>query len=282
MARKYYNNQHYIIDRANRVIKLLPDFYKQLQTFDRWNGYKKIGGSSVGDILISNTYKSQFNAFCHITRLKLPVLSKKYINAGITLEPKIFNFLRSKLPNKHIENYEAAKFNYDYFEGIDDVLSGVPDGYIPDQKMILEIKTANENKYASWEKNGVDASYRKQAQLYAYLMSKKNNSKVSKYAIIAAFLKDSEGDYIAPQNVDLNQRKIKSYTFNVNDLEAQEDIRIVKDWYYKYTHTDTSPQFDFLNDADQLAYLECSNNEEYQALIQKWKDAKKADLDFND
>ncbi|UWW01261.1 hypothetical protein NW064_02615 [Mycoplasmopsis felis] len=130
MGCKYWNNIHYIIDKEKRVIKLLPDFFNELKTFDKWKGYKKIGGSSVGDILIQNKFKSQFNAFCHITRLKLPVLSKKYINAGIILEPKIFDVLRNTLKNQKIENYKAEDYNYDYFAGVDDVLSGVPDGFI--------------------------------------------------------------------------------------------------------------------------------------------------------
>ncbi|MGZ9797178.1 MAGa7180 family putative nuclease [Mycoplasma sp. 4013] len=282
MARKYFNKQHYIIDKENRVIKLLPEFYSELKTFDKFRGYKKIGGSSVGDILIENKYKSQFNAFCHITRLKLPVLSKKYINAGTILEPKIFDLLRAKSPNLYIENYEAKNFNYDYFAGVDDVLSGVPDGYIPSLNRILEIKTAGESKKDKWEIEGVDASYRKQAQLYAYLMSKKLNKPITTYSIIAAFLIDALGDYLNPQAVDLNKRKIKSYTFNVNNAEVEEDIRLVKDWYYKYTNTDTSPQFDFSNDADQLEYLECENYEQYNQLIARWKAIGKADKDFFD
>ncbi|MGZ9800595.1 MAGa7180 family putative nuclease [Mycoplasma sp. AC1221] len=282
MARKYFNKQHYIIDKENRVIKLLPEFYSELKTFDKFRGYKKIGGSSVGDILIENKYKSQFNAFCHITRLKLPVLSKKYINAGTILEPKIFDLLRAKSPNLYIENYEAKNFNYDYFAGVDDVLSGVPDGYIPSLNRILEIKTAGESKKDKWEIEGVDASYRKQAQLYAYLMSKKLNKPITTYSIIAAFLIDAQGDYLNPQAVDLNKRKIKSYTFNVNNAEVEEDIRLVKEWYYKYTSTDTSPQFDFSDDADQLEYLECENYEQYNQLIVRWKAIGKADKDFYD
>ncbi|WP_036431201.1 MAGa7180 family putative nuclease [Mycoplasmopsis felis] len=282
MARKYWNNIHYIIDKEKRVIKLLPDFFNELKTFDKRKGYKKIGGSSVGDILIQNKFKSQFNAFCHITRLKLPVLSKKYINAGIILEPKIFDVLRNTLKNQKIENYKAEDYNYDYFAGVDDVLSGVPDGFMPEHNMILEIKTAGEKKQELWQKDGVDPSYRKQAQLYAILMSKKLNTRIDKYSIVALFLKDEEGDYLKPEEIDLTKRKIKTYTYKVNENEANEDIKLVKDWYYKFTNTDISPEFNFLDDADQIAYLECQNNEEYQQLINKWKSMGKADLDFND
>ncbi|UWV93725.1 hypothetical protein NW062_07565 [Mycoplasmopsis cynos] len=57
---------------------------------------------------------------------------------------KIFDVLRSQFKNLEIQNYVVADVGYDYFSGIDDVISGVPDGYIPSKKTILEIKTAGE------------------------------------------------------------------------------------------------------------------------------------------
>ncbi|AKF41100.1 hypothetical protein MCANUFG4_01491 [Mycoplasmopsis canis UFG4] len=282
--RKYYNNIHYTIDWENSVIKLKPEFLSELQTFSKWTGFKKIGGSSVGDILIKgDPFKSEFKAYCHITKIKMPVLSKKYINAGVILEPKIFDVLRQQYKNIEIENFVASEVGYDYFQGIDDVISGVPDGYIPSMKVILEIKTAGEKKYETWEREGVDPSYRKQAQLYAYLMSKKTNSKIDKYAIVAAFLKDDKenniNDYLNPELVNLYERRMKLYSFNVNDSEVLDDIKFVKEWYKKYTSTDTSPKFNRTINADDLEYLACSNEEEWISLLEKWKSMGKADLD---
>ncbi|MBN4084394.1 hypothetical protein JXZ93_01855 [Mycoplasma sp. CSL10166] len=284
MARQYFNKKHYIIDEEKRVVILLPEFYNQLRTFDKWKGYKKIGGSSVGDILTPGRFKSEFNAFCHITRLKIPVLSKKYINAGTILEPKIFDIFRNSPQVKKrgitIENYVASEYDYDYFKNVDDVLSGVPDGFDPINKVIYEVKTAGEAKKEKWDNEGVDPSYLKQAQLYTYLMSKKIGQNVDFYSILVAFLSDEKGDYLDPANVDLNQRYMKVYSRKVNKVEVEDDIRIVREWYKKYTNTDTSPQFDFSNDADQLDFLRCENQEQYQELIKKWKDSGKADSDF--
>lgn len=284
VARKYYNNVHYTIDWNNSVIILKPEFHKELLTFSKWTGFKKIGGSSVGDILIKgDIFKSEFKAYCHIAKIKMPVLSKKYINAGSILEPKIFDVLRSQFKNLEIQNYVAADVGYDYFSGIDDVISGVPDGYIPSKKTILEIKTAGEKKYDLWEKNGVDPSYRKQAQLYAYLMSKKLNCDVNKYAIVAAFLKEDEeagiNDYLNPEAVNLYQRRMKTYSFDVNKFEVAEDIKLVKEWYEHYTKSNTSPKFNRSTNADDLEYLACSNEQEWIELLGKWKAIGKADPD---
>lgn len=82
----------------------------------------------------------------------MPVLSKKYINAGVVLEPKIFDVLRSSFKGLEIQNFVASEVEYDYFKGIDDVISGVPDGYIPSKKIILEIKTAGEKIWAVKQK----------------------------------------------------------------------------------------------------------------------------------
>ncbi|WBP84145.1 MAGa7180 family putative nuclease [Mycoplasmopsis edwardii] len=284
VSRKYYNNVHYTIDWENKVLVLKSEFHKELLTFDKWSGFKKIGGSSVGDILIKgDAFKNEFKAYCHITRLKMPVLSKKYINAGVVLEPKIFDVLRSSFKGLEIQNFVASEVEYDYFKGIDDVISGVPDGYIPSKKIILEIKTAGEKKYELWNKSNVDPAYRKQAQLYAYLMSKKLNEKVEMYTIVAAFLKEDKqlniNDYLEPEKVDLNERIIKAYPFKVNEHEVLSDIKEVKDWYAKYTQSNTSPQFDRSINADDLEYLSCSNEEEWIALLEKWKAMGKADPD---
>ncbi|MFV9451415.1 MAGa7180 family putative nuclease [Mycoplasma sp. 4463] len=272
MARQYYNKRDYEIDWENSVIVLKDHMIKQLKSDNKFLKYKKIGGSTVSEILIKDAFKNEFNAFCHIAHLKLPVLSQKYINAGTILEPKIFDFLRKVHPNVLIENFVAADYEYNYFKDKDDVIMGVPDGYIPSTNMILEIKTAQDKKYELWGDKDVDPSYRKQAQLYSYLKG------ASHYSIIALFLRDDLGDYLNPENVDINQRRMKSYTFPVNRADVEDDIKKVKQWYYHYTNTNKSPKFDPLINKDQLEYLQCGSFEEWEKLLNKWKQEGKADF----
>lgn len=272
-TRKFYNNTHYFIDEKEQVVRLAPSFHEELLTFNKFKGFKKIGGSTVSDVLGTGSFKSEFAAFCHIARIKLPVLTKKYIHAGEVLEPRIFEVLRKFQPKLTIENYVAKDYNYNFFEGKDDILSGVPDGYIKDTNCIVEIKTAGEKKLSYWEANGVESSYRKQAQLYGYLM------KATSYKIVALFLRDEEGDYEFPENIDLRKRHIKAYDFLVNYDEAEDDIQKVKAWYHHFTTIGVSPKYNRVSDADQIEYLKCQNEQEWAELLERWKREGKADLD---
>ncbi|RIV16391.1 MAGa7180 family putative nuclease [Mycoplasmopsis gallopavonis] len=320
--RKYYNKKDYFIDLENRQMILSDSLFAALKSNNQWTKYKKIGGSSIGDILLKDEpFKSEFGAFCHITRLKLPVMINKYVHAGTVLEPLIFDKLRESQPNKwssKILNYVAADYNYDYFAGKDEIFGGVPDGYMStleefnleneinelkkqltnfknnnkieeiakledqialleykfnkehrEKGVILEIKTAGIKKMAKWDAGEVDLSYRKQSQLYSYL-----NGNL-RYIIIALFLE--ENDYQNPADVDLNQRNMRSYKYEINELEVQDDITKVRNWYKYYTNTKVSPLFDLQKDQDQIDYLLCENEEQWIALLEKWKSIGKAD-----
>lgn len=277
--RKYYNGVHYTINEANKTIELNPSFLKSLQSNNQWNRYKKLGGSTIGNILLPDRFKNDFKAFLHITRLSLPVLSKKYVNAGVALEPKIFDKLREINPQYKILNFEAANYNYDYFQGILTWIGGVPDGYIPETKTILEIKTAGETKESQWDTWGMDKSYKKQAQLYTYLMGIKEGKEIDNYSIIALFLKDNEtlNDYLNPDKVNIDERTLRSYSFDVDKEELQKDIKILEEWYKKYTSSSVSPIYDETINKDELEYLKCSNEQEWIELFNKWQAEGKAD-----
>ncbi|WP_406613737.1 MAGa7180 family putative nuclease [Mycoplasma corogypsi] len=132
--RKYYNKTHYIIDKEKRVLILLPEWFKALQdSNNRFETYKKLGGSTIPNILLKgDPFKSEFAAFCHITRLSQPVLISKYIEAGNVLEPRVFDLLRKTLSNKNItvENYVSKDLGFDYFKNKYKFFQGVPDGYM--------------------------------------------------------------------------------------------------------------------------------------------------------
>ncbi|EFF41743.1 MAGa7180 family putative nuclease [Mycoplasmopsis alligatoris] len=270
--RKFYNNREYYVNEQDNTVVLSKEFHNKLLSNDKWNKFKKLGGSSVPDVLETDRFKSQFSAFCHISRIKMNVLQKKYINAGSLIEPIVFNALRSKFPNLEILNYRAEDYDYDFFKDKDDILSGVPDGFIPSQNLILEIKTVGEAKYDAWEKE-VPIAYKKQAQLYAYLMG------VDKYSIVATFLRDDEGDYLNPEKYPIDNRIVKNYTFKINENETKDDIEKIKAWYKKYTALGISPQYNLSTDSDLVEYLKCSNETEWELLLEKWKKLGKADLD---
>lgn len=271
-----YNGVEYILDEKSQTVKLLENYHNKLLNNKPLNGgFKKFGGSSIGDIFETDSFKSQFGAFCHMARLKMPVLQKKYVNAGVILEPKIFEVVKQQVPNaKHIE---ADKVYYDYFPN-KEIIGGVPDGIIPDWKRVLEFKTVNIKKYDFWtldKKNNIPLDYRKQAQLYTYLLG------YDAYTIVALFLEDK--DYDDPKNVDVSKRKIESFNYKINIDEAKDDEKKIIDFYKKYSVTGISPQY-YLNkssDRDQVEYLKCHNENEWKTLFEKWKKQNKIDKDLD-
>lgn len=266
--RHFYNNKDYFLDFNSKTMKLSDDLHKKLLDKKLWNnfGFKKIGGSSVGDVLVVDDFKSEFAAFARIAWCGIPVLDRKYVDAGIAIEPKVINVL-SKLTKKEIQTFDPTKYNWDFFSDKDDVIGGIPDGYIKDQKIILEIKTTNEKNYENWNKFGVPGAYLKQAQIYTYLMG------VEEFWIVAAFLK--EEDYEKPDNFPIEKRILKNYKYLINKLQVEDDIKKIKEWYKKYTNSGISPQWDITKDSDLIEYLKCQNKEEYIELLQKWKNEGK-------
>ncbi|MGY6172030.1 MAGa7180 family putative nuclease [Candidatus Mycoplasma pogonae] len=264
VKRHFYNNREYVLDKVNKVVILKPEFHQKLLNKQLWGkfGFKKIGGSSIADVLLTDNFKSHFAAFAKIAWLSMPVLDPKYVNAGVAIEPKVVEALETKL-NIEIETFPPEQYNYDYFAGKDDIIGGIPDGYIPKNESIIEIKTAGEKKYYDWEKYGVPLAYLKQAQLYTYLMNKE------KFYIVATFLK--EEDYAHPKNFPIKNRKLKAYPYKLNRDQAMDDIQKVKQWYQFYTQKGISPQYNEAIDGDLIDWLECENEDQLQTLLDKWK-----------
>lgn len=263
IKRKYYNGQHYFIDEVNKVVKLLPEFHDILLNKKLWGGrgFKKIGGSSVGDVLLTDAYKSQFAAFCRMADIAIPVLDRKHVDAGIAIEHKVIEAVE-QLTKHAVQTFPGPQYGYDYFKDKDDVVGGLPDGYIKEMNLIIEIKTAGEKKFDSWVKFGAPAGYQKQAQLYAYLMG------ADRFSIVATFLRDE--DYANPENYPIKERKLKNWSYNVNIPQAEDDIKKIKEFYYKHTQSGVSPQYKESLDADMLEWLKCSNESEWEELKQRW------------
>ncbi|UWD34556.1 MAGa7180 family putative nuclease [Mesomycoplasma molare] len=261
--RKYYNKKHYFIDKEHKILRLDPEFHNNLlKNKGTWNGFKKIGGSSIGDVLLTDSFKSQFLAFVRIAKLDMPILDTKYIDAGVAIEPKVIEVIRNKT-NKEIETFPPEKYSYDYFKGKDDIIGGIPDGYIKDLNMILEIKTTQLKNLEKWESGELPLAYLKQGQLYSYLMG------CDTFAIVATFLEPQ--DYDDPKNYPIEKRKIRTYKYQTNVPQIEDDIEKIKEWYNFYTEKGYSPQYNEKLDGELLEYLECENEEQWNNLLDKWK-----------
>lgn len=279
--RKYYNGVDYELDEKLQVVKLKPEFHRKLLNKQLWGkkGFKKFGGSSIADVLETDSFKSNFAAFCHMAHLKMPVLVQKYVKAGIAIEPKIFEVMKKHFSNKEIIHLEAADYNFDYFNDKYEYLQGVPDGIMPNEKIVLEMKTVNEKKADIWGQPGkevlsVPLDYRKQAQLYAYLLG------YDRYSIVATFLK--EEDYLEPENFPIEKRMIRQYMYKVDKNIAEDDIKKTIDFFKKYSTLGISPVYNPIRDRDQVEFLKCHNEKEWKDLLEQWKQVGKADKDYEE
>lgn len=263
IKRHFYNKTHYVINTENKTVEILPEFYEKLKTKKLWGrfGFKKIGGSSIGDVLLVDQFKSQFTAFCRLMWIGVPILDRKYVDAGIAIEPKVIEVIE-KMSGKKVETYDPMKYQFDYFKDKDDVLGGLPDGFIKEDNIVIEIKTTGAKNLEKWETWGIPVAYHKQSQLYSYLMG------APKYAIVATFL--HEEDYIDPSSYPINERKVKSWKFDVDITKAEDDIKKVKEWYYEFTKKGISPEYDEKLDAELLEWLQPTNEAEWEELKFKW------------
>ncbi|EXU60837.1 MAGa7180 family putative nuclease [Mesomycoplasma ovipneumoniae] len=262
--RKFYNKKEYFIDHEKRVLILNPAFHEKLlnKKFGFNTGFKKIGGTLIGEVLGLDSFSSPFRAFVKISKLDMPILDTKYIDAGVAIEPLVIKAISEKL-DLEIETFPPEKYNYDYFSD-DPIIGGIPDGFIKKTNIIIEIKTTGLKNFERWGKKGenLPQKYIKQAQLYAFLKN------AEKYAIVATFLE--EDDYENPKEFPIKKRHIKSYTFDVNESQVMDDIEKIKKWYNFYTKLGISPSFDPIVDAQILEYLSCENEQEWKQLWEKW------------
>lgn len=261
--RNFYNGKEYHLDEQKKVIKLDPDFHNKLlkkKVFGRF-GFKKIGGSSIANVLGTDMFKSEFKAFAYICRLDMPILDMKYINAGTIIEAKVIEKLLQQDSIEDIKTFPPQQYNYDYFQDVE-IFGGLPDGLELPHEIVLEIKTTNAKNYDYWLKNGPPLGYIKQVELYTYLMKKK------KYAIVATFLE--EEDYEKPEEYDIDNRKTRTFPGTLDIKQIEDDMKIVTNWYTNYTKSGISPKFRENIDADLIEYLRCHNEDEWNQLINKW------------
>ena len=255
MKRKYFNNVDYKINGAdgtldaNKVIILNKDIVP-----------KKITGTTFGAILGKNKYMNEFDAFCKLYKIDMPILNRKYVDAGIAIEPLLKKYIEWE-SHIEIQSFDAKKLKYDAFSKYK-IFGGLPDGFVKSHNMIIEFKTSNWKNEKYFVKNGVPESYVKQTELYGTLQQ-------SKYcAIIVIFLKDE--DYANPSKLKIQQRNIRFWLWERDVLKNIADLTKAKDIHIPWIRDRTSPKYDVVQNKDLLEYLHCKNEEEWKKLQGKW------------
>ncbi|MBN4089527.1 hypothetical protein OF364_00990 [Mycoplasma enhydrae] len=266
--RSLFNGQHYFVDEQKKVVKLEENYHKKLLSRKpgSFGSFKKLSGTYLGDVLELSPFHSQFRAFAKISGFAMPILDPKYVNAGKILEPKIIEKIETKLKSK-IKRYDAKEYNYDAFKE-NHLFGGLPDGYVEDKNLIIEIKTVNKKKLEAWNNGEINPEYLKQSQLYSYLIG------ANWFTIVACFLEDE--DYAKPEWLDINQRILKNWNYEVNRAQVEDDMKKCEEWYRKYTTSGESPIWNNYVDVDLVKYLKCKNFEQWQNLYLEWVEMGKA------
>lgn len=147
IKRHFWNEKDYFIDRENKVVKLSPQLHNNLLKKQLWGkfGFKKIGGSSIGSVCGLNPFGSKFQESIRIMWLGMPIFDKKYINAGVAIEPKILEAMEG-IKHKSIDRFDPIAYEYDYFSD-HETIGGLPDGILRDEHMVYEIKTTGAKNY---------------------------------------------------------------------------------------------------------------------------------------
>ncbi|MDQ0514347.1 hypothetical protein J2Z62_000785 [Mycoplasmoides fastidiosum] len=234
---------------------------------------KKITGSRLGAILGVDEYSSPFQVWCDMMGFFKTTPDPFFLNAGIVIEPKLREFVESKL-NCKFQSYHGPDVGFDVFK-TNKYFGGMPDGEPLDPQTnqvnyesnipMLEIKTTSIDEYF-WTKrdnelvlerdeNGLPLiksegtrfskwidqkhikirnSYMFQLGLYLYLRNQ------TKGLFCVAFLETA--DYLNPENFDLNKNIVLLEEFEMDRQSFQAAIDYAQAWYEAHIVTGISPE----------------------------------------
>lgn len=244
----------------------------------------RITGHRLSSVLGLNKYQSPFGSWCEITKLvKLPFEDTKYTIAGKAIEPKLINYMKTKLPNiMSIEEYYGNVFDdyrYNNFKDDSNVFGGVIDcvSTLPDKKTltaIVECKTSSRPQ--DWANDKIPVDYLLQGALYSYMKGLKE------IIFVCSFLEDI--DYAHPEEYIVNEKntiirvvKLEDLVFEVNGqyLNIEGCMEYATEWWNKYIATGVSPEFDETLDKEYLDIIRATDAVQDNDLLKVCDDAFK-------
>lgn len=270
VKRHFFNGKDYHIDEKRKVVELTPEFKTTLLNRRLWGrfGYKKVGGSSLGGVLGSNSFETPFLASTKLMWLGEPMYDPKYVDAGQAIEPHVIKVIEQITKNK-IDTFPAEEFNYDYFSA-EEHIGGLPDAVDFKNKKTYEIKTTGEKNIERWDKHGVPEYYKQQVCVYDYLIFGRNDGNPSReVTIVACFLKPE--DYSEFDNFNIKDRRLKTYKITYTKEEVMKWITTAEQFRENIMLNGTSLPYDNINQKDReaLEYLRCKNEGEFRGLLQR-------------
>ena len=237
---------------------------------------KKISGTRFGAVLGANRWKSDFEAWCEVTRTyEKPFEDSPALNAGRIIEEKQIQYLKHSYFMQDIVTPKDIWGN-DYFQKTwgdfypnTPIFSGSWDAKRTEAKTIIECKTTK--RVEDW-KDDIPEYYALQAALYAYLEGYED------VLMICSVLKDS--DYEDPDAYVPTSRNTFIKTFKVHERYPQFErthILKAKEWWDAHVLTGISPDYDEKKDAEYLTALRTSHlapETDIQALLKEASELK--------
>lgn len=217
---------------------------------------KKVTGSRFGALLGEDKFKTPFGAWCEIVRVaERPFTMTPEIHAGEIIEPKIAAYVDGKsrfkvvTPDLVFGNDFKNTMNYDFFS--DRIFGGMWDATLNDEQNrlagVLEIKTTREKNRKWWAGYGVPDAYRRQVQLYAWMMG------TPFYHIAVSFL--GEDDVANPAGFACTDDNTMIFHERLPQ-EFSETMEYARRWVSSYVFDGAiSPAYDEELDAPYLEIL---------------------------
>lgn len=236
----------------------------------------RITGHRMASVLGLNPYQSDFGAWAEIVKLaKLPFEGNKYTEAGKAIEPKLIEYMGTKLPNiMSIEDYYGNSFSeyaYNNFKDDSNIFGGIIDAVstLNDKKTltaIVECKTSS--KPQAWANNQVPIEYLLQGAEYAYLKG------LDRIIFVCTFLQPD--DYNHPENFVVNDdntiiviKKLNEILIEIDGVycNIEDCMKKATDWWNQYVVTGISPKFDEKVDKEYLDIIRATDETKDNDLI---------------
>lgn len=239
---------------------------------------KKVTGTRLGAILGANKYKTEFEAWCEITRVgEQPFEGNKFTEAGSAIEPALIEFCKTEVSPYIVTPREwfgktTQEMGYDHFPD-QPIFGGMWDALVLDAPFkkggkplgVVEAKTSSRPQ--DWLE-GVPASYAIQGVSYAWLMG------VDRVFFPVRFMEP--GDYEAPEKCECTEDNTVVYELRVSEwLWGNNSIDSLmtnaQGWYDGHVVGNESPAFDPKKDADILKVIRKSEvkSDSLEALAKK-------------
>lgn len=231
---------------------------------------KKLTATRFATIMGLNSWNTPFSAWCEMTRTyEEPFEENQYTRAGKVIEPKIYDYLKSRYfmdikspTDVYGEDYFKKTWG-DFFPDVEG-LGGMWD-FIGDD-FVVEVKTTK--RVEDWR--GADGKveppiyYKLQACLYAYLLG------FDDVVMTCSFLKDA--DYINPEAFvpDMNNTVVIEFKVSEEFPTFEESfIAPAMKFWNDNVLTGISPKFDEKKDAEILKVLRKNVTEASDSEIAK-------------